>query len=207
MSTASPPSPTPAYLWFDTEFTSLEPGQGRLLQVALLVTDIHLNRLTPPEDDLNLCIALPPDTGVSDWVEENLAALLVTCRSEAAIPLAEADHRLAALVDQAIGAPARGITERPVLAGNAIHMDLIMVRQFLPEFEKRLHYRLLDVSTLKILWNDGHPGHPFDKDIPGMITDHLPPEVAPPAGGAHDAYYDIHASLAEMNFYRSRLLA
>ena len=85
--------------------------------------------------------------------------------------MAEADRRLAALVDQAIGAPATGITERPVLAGNAIHMDLIMVRQFLPEFEKRLHYRLLDVSTLKILWNDGHPGHPFDKEIPGMITD------------------------------------
>ncbi len=205
--TTSPPHPTPAYLWFDTEFTSLEPGKAHLLQVALLVTDHRLARLTPPGDDLNLTIRLPPDAAVSDWVEQNLADLLVECRSDKALSLAEVDRLLAARVDQAIGPPAKSITDRPVLAGNAIHMDLIMVRQFLPEFEKRLHYRLLDVSTLKILWNDRHPGEPFEKEAPGVVTGNLPSGVEPPAGAAHDAYYDIHASLAEMNFYRTRLLA
>jgi oligoribonuclease len=200
-------TPTPAYLWFDTEFTSLEASQARLLQVALLVTDIHLNRLTPPEDDLNICIALEPDAPVSGWVEENLADLLLQCRSEAAIPVADADRQLAAQVDKAIGPAAKDIADRPVLAGNAVHMDLLMARLFLPEFEKRLHYRLLDVSTLKILWNDTHPDQPFDKDAPGVVAANLPPDVAPPAGEAHDAYYDIHASLAEMNYYRTRLLA
>ena len=44
--TAQEDAGTPAYLWFDSEFTSLDPDQGRLLQVALLVTDSALNRLT-----------------------------------------------------------------------------------------------------------------------------------------------------------------
>ncbi|MBL7077672.1 MAG: hypothetical protein ISS31_09380 [Kiritimatiellae bacterium] len=207
MTETKAPTPTPAYLWFDTEFTSLDPSQARLLQVALLVTDINLNRLTPPEDDINLCIALEPGAKVSGWVEENLPDLLKQCRSDAAVPIAEADHALATLVDQAVGTAAKDIADRPVLAGNAVHMDLLMARLFLPEFEKRLHYRLLDVSTLKILWNDRNPGQAFDKDTPGVVAAELPEGIAPPPGEAHDAYYDIHASLAEMNYYRTRLLA
>lgn len=201
------PTPTPAYLWFDTEFTSLEPQHARLLQVALLVTDINLNRLTAPTDDVNLCIALEPETQVSGWVEENLGDLLSQCRSDTAVSLNEADALLAVLVDKAVGPAAKDIADRPVLAGNAVHMDLLMARTFLPQFEKRLHYRLLDVSTLKILWNDRHPEAPFDKDTPSIVADHLPPTITLPAGTAHDAYYDIHASLAEMNYYRTRLLA
>ncbi|NQU41090.1 MAG: hypothetical protein HQ523_14155 [Lentisphaerae bacterium] len=202
-----PPKPTPAYLWFDTEFTSLEPEHARLLQVSLLVTDIHLNRLTPVEDDVNLCITLEPEAKLSGWVKENLVDLLARCRSEEAVSVAEADRRLAALVDQAVGPTAASIADRPVLAGNAIHMDLMMARLFLPQFEKRLHYRLLDVSTLKILWNDRHPGQPFPKDAPTVMSEYLPAMIAPPIGAAHDAYYDIHASLAELNYYNTRLLA
>ena len=207
MSNNKPPTPTPAYLWFDTEFTSLDPEHARLLQVSLLLTDPQLNRLTPAEDDVNLCIGLAPATKVSGWVKENLVDLLARCRSEAAVALAEADRRLAALVDQAVGPAAKSIADRPVLAGNAVHMDLMMARLFLPQFEARLHYRLLDVSALKILWNDGHPGHPFEKDAPAVVAQHLSDGVAPPDGAAHDAYYDIHASLAELNYYKTRLLA
>jgi oligoribonuclease len=206
MTESTPPTPTPAYLWFDTEFTSLDPSQARLLQVALLVTDINLNRLTPPEDDLNICIALEDGAPVSGWVEENLADLLAQCRSDTAVPVAEADAQLAALVDKAVGPAAKDIADRPVLAGNAVHMDLLMARLFLPDFEKRLHYRLLDVSTLKLLWNDHHPGEAFEKDTAGAVAANLPDGIAPPTGEAHDAYYDIHASLAEMNYYRGRLL-
>lgn len=207
MSPTHPPAPAPAYLWFDTEFTSLDPGQARLLQVAMLITDTNLRRLTPPAADINLCIALDPEAPVSDWVRQNLGSLLARCRSDAAVAPAEADRRLAALVDRAVGAPpAADITARPVLAGNAVHMDLLMARLFLPAFEKRLHYRLLDVSTLKLLWNNRPPARTFDKDSAAVIAAHLPEGVDSPSGEAHDAYYDIHASLAEMNFYRTRLL-
>lgn len=193
---------TPAYLWFDAEFTSLDPDQARLLQVAMLVTDTGLRRLTAAERDVNLCIRLEPGVAVSQWVEEHLAGLLRKCRSGAAVPVEEADRRLAGLVDEAVGPAAEDMTRRPVLAGNSVHMDMVLVRRFLPEFARRLHYRVLDVSTMKILWKDWAFGAEFDKDQAELIERYAPEGLRPPTGAEHDAYYDIHASLAELNYYR-----
>jgi oligoribonuclease len=193
---------TPAYLWFDAEFTSLDTDQARLLQVALLITDPSLKRLTAPARDVNLYIKLTPDVPVSLWVEQNLTDLLVQCRSLNAVPVEEADRRLAQAVDEAVGPAADSIKRRPILAGNTVHMDMALVRKFLPEFARRLHYRILDVSTLKILWNDWFAGPDFDKSNAGLIRQHLPAGIEPPPGGEHDAYADIHASLAELNYYR-----
>jgi len=202
---SEPPILSPAYLWFDTEFTGLDTSQARLLQVALLITDTKLNRLTPPGDDLSLCIRLEPDVAVSEWVEKNLAGLLARCRSNEAVTVEEADRRLAARVDRTVGPPAKDIKRRPVLAGNTVHMDLGLVRQYLPEFARRLHYRLLDVSALKVIWNDSVPGEAFDKDNPGTVRRYLPQSLDLPGADKHDAYYDIHASLAELNYYREKM--
>lgn len=193
---------TPAYLWFDAEFSALDPDQAHLLQVALLITDAALNRLTAPARDVNLHIALPADVPVSAWVTENLPDLLGRCRSANAVPVEEADRRLAQAVDAAVGPVTNDIKRRPILAGNTVHMDLALVRKFLPEFARRLHYRILDVSTLKILWNDWFTGPVFDKSNAGLIRQYLPAGIEPPPGGAHDAYADIHASIAELNYYR-----
>jgi oligoribonuclease len=208
MTTTSTPAPanertcTPAYIWFDTEFTGLDTDSAHLLQVAMIITDVNLQRLTPPDRDVCLCIKLPPDAPVSPWVAENLAGLLARCRSQSAVSVAEADHVLAQRLDEALGPVAKDIKRRPILAGNTIHMDMAMARRFLPEFNRRLHYRMLDVSTLKIFWNDSFTGPVFDKEDTGCIQPCLPTGFAAPAAAAHDAYYDIHASLAEMNYYR-----
>jgi len=202
---SEPPILSPAYLWFDTEFTGLDTSQARLLQVALLITDTKLNRLMPPSEDLSLCIRLEPDVVVSEWVEKNLAGLLARCRSSEAVSVEEADRRLSALVDRTAGPPAKDIRRRPVLAGNTVHMDLGLVRQYLPAFARRLHYRLLDVSALKVIWNDSVPGQEFEKDNSDTVRRHLPETLELPAADKHDAYYDIHASLAELNYYREKL--
>ncbi|MEI8060519.1 MAG: hypothetical protein WCG67_10210, partial [Ferruginibacter sp.] len=65
---------------------------------------------------------------------------------------------MTALVDAVVGPVAKDIKRRPVLAGNTVHMDLAMIRKFLPGFAQRIHYRLLDVSTVKLLWNDWGAG-------------------------------------------------
>lgn len=193
---------TPAYLWLDTEFTGLDAENAALLQVAMIPTDANLKRLLPAERDLNLCIRLDPGTPVSAWVEKNLSDLLARCRAPEAVPVAEADRQLAALVDELVGPPTREIKRRPVVAGNTVHMDMILVRRHLPEFGRRIHYRLLDVSTLKVLWNDWCPGREFDKDNLDVVRQNVPPDFALPPAGKHDAYYDIHASLAELSYYR-----
>ncbi len=198
-------TPTPAYLWFDAEFTGLDVEHASLLQVALLITDSKIERLTPAARDANLYIRLEPDVPVSDWVEKNLASLLTQCRSKSAMTVGEADLRLAALVDEAVGPASPDVKCRPVLAGNTVHMDMALIRKFLPEFSRRLHYRLLDVSTLKVLWNDWDLGETFDKTQAGLVQKHIPENIGLPSGGAHDAYYDIHASIAELNYYRQKL--
>lgn len=195
---------TPAYLWFDAEFTSLDLEEARLLQVAMLVTDNTLRRLLPAERDVNLYLAHDPDAPVSDWVEKNQADVLARCRSDIAVSLEEADTRLAALVDEAVGPAAKGIAFRPVLAGNSVYMDMTLVRKHLPRLTERIHYSLLDVTSLKILWSDWHGGEAFDKDNGDVVRRCLPEGCGLPSGCPHDAYYDVHASLAELNHYRQQ---
>jgi oligoribonuclease len=195
---------TKAYAWFDAEFTSLDLDTARLLQVAVILTDAELNRLHPEESDLNLCIKLEEGEEVSPWVAENLSGLVEQCRSDEAVSVEEADRRIAALLDQYCGTPCKEMADRPVLAGNSVHNDWFLMRRFLPQFGSRLHYRLLDVSTLKIQWQDWVGQQPFDKESVDQLNQYFPGGGID-AANAHDALFDIKASIAELAFYRSSL--
>ena len=195
---------TSAYIWFDAEFTSLELDQARLLQVAVIITDTQLKRIAPPATDLNLCIRLEEGEAVSPWVAENLPALVAQCRTDEAVTLEEADRHIAALLDQYCGTPCDEMADRPILAGNSVHNDWFLMRKFLPQFGSRLHYRLLDVSTLKIQWQDWIGGEPFDKESVEQLN-HYFPGSGISAANAHDALFDVKASIAELAFYRAKL--
>jgi oligoribonuclease len=196
---------TPGYVWFDTEFTGLDTADAHLLEVAMVMTDTSLRRIADASADVRLCVRLDREAHLSDWVRQNLAALLDRCRSSEAMPVSEVDLVLAARVDGALGRAPADPKLRPVLAGNTVHMDAALARRLLPEFSRRLHYRLLDVSTLKTFWNDSFAGQVFNKEDVSMIRDWLPAGFSLPAAAAHDAYYDVHATLAEMNYYRRHL--
>ncbi len=193
-----------AYVWFDAEFTSLDLDSARLLQVAVIVTDSALNRMHPASADLELCIRLGEGDGISPWVEENLAGLVARCRSDEAVVVEEADRRIVAMLDQYCGTPCKEMSGRPILAGNSVHNDWFLMRRFLPMMSSRLHYRLMDVSSLKIQWVDACGGEPFDKTDAALLDAHCPCGAV---GGvsAHDALFDIKASMAELSFYRTRL--
>jgi oligoribonuclease len=195
---------TKAYAWFDAEFTSLELDEANLLQVAVILTDTELNRLHRPEADLNLCITLDPGVEVSPWVSEHLAGLVTECHSENAVSIEEADTRIAELLDEHCGTPCDSISDRPVLAGNSVHNDWFLLRRFLPEFGSRLHYRLLDVSTIKIQWADWAGQGAFDKEDATLLNQYFPGGGID-AANAHDALFDIKASIAELAYYRSKL--
>lgn len=195
---------TSAYVWFDAEFTSLELESARLLQVAVILTDHELKRLHPEADDINLNIRLEEGEQVSPWVEENLSGLVTRCRSAEAVSIGEADRRIAALLDQYAGTPCDEMSGRPVLAGNSVHNDWFLMRRFLPLFGNRLHYRLLDVSTIKIQWMDWAGQEAFDKENTNLLNRYYPGEPLD-AANAHDALFDIKASIAELAFYRAHL--
>lgn len=190
-----------AYFWFDTEFTSLELEEARLLQVAVVPTDADLNRLAAPEEDFNCLVRLAPDVRCNAWVEENLAPLLARCRSDEALPVETVNDRLADYLDRVAGPAAEDQTARPVLAGNSVHADWFLARRFLPALLKRVHYRMLDVSSWKVFWSNELGETPFDKDDTALIRRFFPGEFSSPEA-AHDAHFDVLASIAELNFYR-----
>lgn len=194
------------YVWFDTEYSDLELETASLLQVAALITDSSLKRVLPPEQDVRLAIRLPDEAALSPWVEQNLPDLVKACRSPAAVSIDEADMRLAGYVDAVAGLPAERENQRPVLAGNSLHADWWLARRFLPRFLSRLHYRHLDVTALKLQWKRLHPDVEFEKENPEIIRRYFPEAVLPVSAGRHDAYYDVHASIAELAFYRRFLL-
>ncbi len=194
-----------AYVWFDTEFTSLELDEAHLLQVAVMLTDKDLRRITPPEEDINLYIRLPENAHLSSWVKKNIPDLIKKCQSRAAVPVEEVDAKLTALLDRWCGTPLKTIQKRPVMAGNSIHTDWMLARKFFPDFVSRLHYRLLDVSALKIQWLDLTGGAEFKKDDSKAVKKYFP-EADLRRLRQHDACYDIVASAAELAYYRENLL-
>jgi oligoribonuclease len=196
-----------AYVWFDTEYSDLNLEGAHLLQVAAIITDADLRRLHTPEQDLKLYVRLPEHAPVSPWVEENLKDVLRICRSELALPLAEVEQGLLNLMDTCVTLPGGEDKRRPILAGNSVHADWWLARRFLPKFLSRLHYRHLDVTALKLQWQDWHEGEAFDKDNLEVMRAYFPGQLVGVETGRHDAHYDVQASIAELNFYRHALLA
>jgi oligoribonuclease len=198
-------SVTPAYLWFDAEFSSLDLDTAELLQVAVMATNAALDPLSTPEEDLNLFIQVENPDAISPWVREHIPQVVEGSLSEEAVEVEVADNMLAAYVDRITGGPIDAIQDRPLLAGNSVHNDWLLARRLLPAFVTRLHYRLLDVSTIKVQWRDHFGEAEFDKDSHEQIRQYFPAARLREGLAGHDAYYDIQASIAELGFYRSRL--
>jgi oligoribonuclease len=85
-----------------------------------------------------------------------------------------------------------GHKDRPVLAGNSIHQDRRFIRRYMPRFDARLHYRMVDVSTIKEIARRWYPAiiakQPAKKDT-------------------HRALDDIRESIEELRFYRTNVFA
>lgn len=196
-----------AYVWFDTEYSDLELERARLLQVAAILTDADLQRLHPPEQDVKIYVRLPDDAPVSPWVEDNLKDVLRICRSELALSITEVEQRLLDWLDRYVTLPGGEDKRRPMLAGNSVHADWWLARRYLPRFLSRLHYRHLDVTALKLQWQDWRGGEAFDKDNLALLRSYFPGPLVGVDTGRHDAHYDVQASIAELNYYRHSLLA
>lgn len=196
-----------AYVWFDTEYSSLELEQAVLLQVAMRITDADLDPLDPMRRDVNAFVKLPDNAQVSPWIKENMPDIVERCRSNDAVDVRDLDAQLAATIDRVVTVPGGEYKRRPILAGNSIHADWYLATKFLPRFLAKLHYRHLDVTALKIQWQDLQPGgEEFEKESAAQIAKYCPDPKIDPAAKRHDAYYDVQASIAELAFYRQRLL-
>ena len=165
-------------LWVDLEMTGLDPQKDVILEVAAEITDFNFKTLASYE----ACVRQPKNIVVDRmqkniwWKDYPTNRDEFVQKLEQGTPSAEVEHDLCALVEAQFG------NEPAVLAGNSIHNDRNFIKQWWPQLDLKLHYRMLDVSTLKILMQ-GKYGQNFEKK-----------EV-------HRAFDDIQASIAELQHY------
>lgn len=172
-------------VWVDLEMTGLDPDKDVIVEIAVLITD---SELVPVAEGLDIVVHQSADVlaGMEDIVRDMHARSGLTDAVLAStVTLEEAQERALALIREHIPATRTG-----VLCGNSIGTDRGFLIKHMPEIDKHLHYRMIDVSSIKELARRWHP----------KIY-----QKAPAKGGGHRALADILESVAELRYYRSTM--
>lgn len=171
----------------DLEMTGLDPTRHVIVEIATLITDDDL-ALVAEGPDL-VVHAAPAELEAMDKVvrEMHTGSGLLAAIESSNLSLAEAGAETLAFIKSHV--PEAGTVP---LCGNSIGVDRRFLVAQLPEIEGFLHYRSIDVSTVKELCRRWYPGA-FAK--------------APAKRGAHRALDDIKESVAELAYYRSAVFA
>jgi oligoribonuclease len=174
-------------VWIDMEMTGLDPQRERIIEMATILTDGNLTEIAVGPD---LVIHQPDEVlaAMDDWNKKHHTASGLVERVKAStVTDALAEEQTLGFINQHIS-----LKERPVLAGNSIHQDRRFIRRYMPGLEKRLHYRMVDVSTVKELARRWFP----------QITAKLPPKRE-----THRALDDIRESIDELRWYQANVFA
>ncbi len=198
-------------IWIDLEFTNLDPTQGFIMQAAMIVTSPDLEPIPPPgipEDvggllyDVHLTAAQAATA--SDWVRTNQAEQLRRSQGEDALPVVKVEDLFTGYLLATCEVP-EAKRDRPLLSGNSVHGDNAFIAHHMPRLDALTSFRLLDVTTIKELARRWAPDLEFRKNDE-TIRQWYPGKTGL-QGEAHDALYDIKASIAELAFYRKHLFS
>lgn len=163
-------------LWVDLEMTGLEPDKDKILEVAAIATDMQLNEIATYEAVVKVDDKLIKSRMVGDfWEKNNKTRDALIAQNETGKPVKEVEKELLDFIDKNFG-------KTIYLAGNSIHQDRKFIEREMPELDKKLHYRMLDVSAWKIY---------FENALNKKFTK---PEN-------HRALDDINGSIEELKWY------
>uniref|UniRef100_A0A8V5H685 Oligoribonuclease, mitochondrial n=5 Tax=Psittaciformes TaxID=9223 RepID=A0A8V5H685_MELUD len=171
-------------VWVDLEMTGLDVEKDQILEMACLITDCDLNVLA---EGPNLIINQPDELleSMSDWCKEHHGKSgLTKAVKESKISLQQAEYEFLSFVRQQTPP---GVCP---LAGNSVHADKKFLDKYMPQFMRHLHYRIIDVSTVKELCRRWYPEEY---------------EFAPKKAASHRALDDIRESIKELQFYRDSI--
>lgn len=168
-------------VWIDCEMTGLDLAVDDLIEVAVVITDYELEPVHP---GFSIVIA-PTEAGLanmSDFVREMHVTSGLLDELDGGIDLAEAEKAVLAYIAEHV--PAAG---HAPLAGNTIGTDRAFIARSMPSVDAHLHYRSVDVSSIKELVRRWFPRVYFN---------------APAKNGGHRALADILESIRELEYYR-----
>lgn len=164
-------------IWIDCEMTGLDVFSDRLLEVCVLVTDRNFNVLAESEQYIihqpNAILEQMDAWNQKQHRQSGLYGLV----QQSTDTVEQVDKLLREWVLKYV------TVKTAPLCGNSIHQDRLFIKRYLPAFESLLHYRHIDVSTLKELYRDKLE-QPYEK-----------------SAFAHRARSDIYESIEELKFY------
>jgi len=168
-------------VWIDCEMTGLDIERDALIEIACLVTDAELNLL---DEGVDLVIKPPAEAlaGMPDVVRDMHTASGLLAELPSGIPVAEAAERVLGYVRGHVTEP-----RKVPLCGNSIATDRWFIARDMPELDAYLHYRMIDVSSIKELVRRWFPRAYF---------------ASPAKHGGHRALADIMESVQELRYYR-----
>lgn len=182
-------SSTEPIVWIDLEMTGLDPATHVIVEAAAILTDADLNIIGATDEHvpgLDMVIHATEEelARMDDFVTNmhTTSGLLEEIRSSK-ITLAAAEDAIIALIDSHCPCDVR-----PLLAGNSIATDRSFIRAHMPRLDERLHYRMIDVSTVKELTRRWYPDAYAYKPAKGL---------------AHRALADIIESIIELAYYQA----
>jgi oligoribonuclease len=170
-------------VWMDCEMTGLDLGADALVEVAVIATDSELNAL-----DAGLDLLITPPPNALDRMQEIVrtmhteSGLLQALADGPTLSLAEAEAQLLAYVRQHVPE-----SRKAPLCGNSIATDRGFLARDMPALDRYLHYRMVDVSSIKELCRRWYPRVYYN---------------APEKKGGHRALADVMESIEELRYYR-----
>jgi len=175
----------PNLIWIDCEMTGLDLEKDVLVEIAVLVTDSELNVIG---EGIDLVIAASPEqlAGMNEFVTQMHTNSGLITQIPAGISVSEAEDKIIQYLESA-----NTVAGKSPLAGNSVSVDRSFIARDMPRLNDYLHYRTIDVSSVKELARRWNAKVYFN---------------SPAKTGNHRALGDIQDSIAELAHYRANFL-
>ena len=177
-------TPLPHLIWIDCEMTGLDLVNDAMVEIAVLVTDSDLNVIG---EGVDVVIRTSPEklAGMNEYVTQMHTTSGLITEIPNGMTTSQAEDAILAYLETT-----GTIAGKSPLAGNSVSVDRNFIARDMPRLSEYLHYRTVDVSSVKELARRWYPKLYF---------------AAPAKTGNHRALGDIQDSIAELAYYRSSL--